>query len=198
MGVPGPTGATGANGGCDGDCSRQPGWQRSVGFTGVTVTRAGVGQYSISIPSGTFTTSAIPMFMPIGQVHVGGTTSNTFTSATVQFVPKMGRPSLLIGRRAESEDPLSENRVKGSGTYRDHRDGQKIDNRRFPEAHAPALRHRSERLLHAHQRNGCATAVVHDAFDDCIAAGAIQRLAGQRRHQLGASEALGPRRRLAH
>src|SRR5262249_24536957 len=54
-----------------------------------------------------------------------------------------------------------------------------------------------EPLAHAHERPRDTAAVVGEAFHRLIAAAPVERLAGERGHELGAGEAFGARGRLA-
>jgi hypothetical protein len=52
---------------------------------GVEVTRTGVGLYSVTIAPGTFSSLAMPIFMPIGDANIAAHLTDGFTFAHVLF-----------------------------------------------------------------------------------------------------------------
>ena len=82
-GATGPTGATGA--GLTVGAIVNPDGSVQYASAGVTVSRTGTGQYSITIPSGTFQNVAIPMFTPLSDANILASTTNGFTVVNVTF-----------------------------------------------------------------------------------------------------------------
>ena len=86
MGTMGPTGATGAAGAAPSvGAIVNPDGTVQYASAGVTVSRTGVGQYTINIAAGTFTNVAIPMYTVLSSATIVAQTTNGFTVTNVSF-----------------------------------------------------------------------------------------------------------------